>query len=284
MRLRALLALMLAIGLLAGCGPSFTYNHLDRLIPWYVDGYVDLTRDQRQILQGQLEPLLQWHREEELVAYIALLNRIESDLESPVAAEDVRGWIHDITAAVERTEASMLKLALDFGATLSDAQMQEFIESLRERQREYEEEFLGRSEAEYREESYESLVDVLERFLGRLQSGQKEQLQSAVAGLDRFDSAWLEDRAQWLDRLAPLLQRAPGWQRAVEAAYSARRDQRSPRYTRYLEHNLGLILPAVAAVLNERTAAQGEHMAEEFDSLRGKLRKLAGAAASAPAG
>ena len=283
MRLRALLVLMLAIGLLAGCGPSFTYNHLDRLIPWYVDGYVDLTRDQSQILRGQLEPLLQWHREEELTAYIALLDRIESDLGGRISAQDVRAWVDEITQAAQRTEYSMLKLALDFGDTLSDAQMAEFIASLRERQRDYEEEFLDRSETEYREDSYESLTDALGRFLGRLQPGQQDRLRVAVADLDRFDSAWLEDRAQWLERLEPLLRRQPGWQEAIEAAYLDRREHRLPRYDRYLEHNLGLILPAVADVLNERTPKQQQRMADEFDSLRGKLRKLASTPAAVPA-
>jgi len=283
MRYRALLIFVVAGALLAGCGPAFTYNHLDRLIPWYVDGYVDLTRDQKQILRGQLEPLLQWHREEELAGYIGLLNRVESDLEGAVTAGDVRGWVDDITAAVQRTERSMLHLALEFGDTLDDAQMTEFVASLNARQRDYEEEFLGRDEAEYREDSYDSLVDALERFLGRLQPDQKQRLRRAVAGLDRFDRVWLEDRAQWLEQLAPLLRRPAGWQRAVEEAYLMRPERRSASYVRCLEHNLGLILPAVADVLNQRTPAQRKRTEDELDALRGKLRKLAGAAGIAAA-
>jgi len=105
---------MLAAALLAGCTAAFTYNHLDWLIPWYVDGYVDLSRDQRRDLKGRLEPLLQWHREEELLRYAELLDRIEHELAVPVTAATVQGWVDEVVAALERTERSMLTLALDF--------------------------------------------------------------------------------------------------------------------------------------------------------------------------
>ena len=274
LRPRLAAAWFLVVLLLAGCGPAFTYRHLDRVIPWYVDGYVDLTRDQREILRGQLEPLLQWHREEELANYVAILDRIERDLAGPVTEDEVQGWIDEVVEAARRTEANMLGLALDFGATLSAEQMAEFRASLWERQREYEEEFLGRSDEQYREDSYDALADLLERFTGRLQPPQKNRLRAAAAELQRFDGAWLEDRSDWLRELEPLLQRGPGWQRAVQAAYEARRQRRAGRYAEILQHNLGVIRPAVADVLNTLTPAQGERMANEFADLRERLSKL----------
>ena len=52
------IALLLSTLLLAACMASFAYNRLDWLIPWWVDGYVDLTRDQRQIPGSALKNLL----------------------------------------------------------------------------------------------------------------------------------------------------------------------------------------------------------------------------------
>lgn len=273
-RLQRIAAFILLLCLVAGCGPTFTYNHLDRLIPWYVDGYVDLSHDQRSVLRGQLEPLLQWHREEELLRYVGILDRIGNDLARSVSAADVQAWIDEVVAAAERTEQSMLALALDFGATMSDAQMTEFTLSLWERQREYEEEFLGRSDEQYREDSYEALSSLLQRFAGRLQPAQERRLRDAVAGLVRFDSAWLEDRARWLRQLEPLLERESGWQQSVQAAYKARRDDRLPRYRDALQHNLGLIKPAVADVLNQMSDKQRAALARELEKLRVRLLRL----------
>jgi hypothetical protein len=275
-RLQRIAASILLPCLVAGCGPTFTYNHLDRLIPWYVDGYVDLSRDQRAILRGQLEPLLQWHREEELVRYLEILDRIGNDISRSVTAADVQGWIDEIIAAAQRTEQSMLALALDFGATMNDEQMAEFTASLWQRQQEYEEEFLGRSDEQYRQDSYEALSRLLERFAGRLQPAQQRRLREAVAGLVRFDSAWLEDRARWLRQLEPLLEREPGWQQAVQAAYHARREDRSPRYRDNLRHNLDVINPAVAEVLNQLSDKQRARLARELEKLRLRLLRLSG--------
>ena len=97
---RKLIAVVLLTLLVAGCTMSFTYNHLDWLIPWYVDDYVDLSRQQRQLLQGQLGPVLQWHREEELERYLEILDQIEADLAGEVSAAQVRSWADEIIAAV----------------------------------------------------------------------------------------------------------------------------------------------------------------------------------------
>ena len=267
-------AAILCAALLAGCTASFTYNHLDRLIPWYVDGYVDLTREQRKALESQLEPVLQWHREEELARYISILDRIEQDLAGPLTPGAVQVWIDELGAAVERTEESLLSLALDFGATLSDAQMAEFVASLRERQREYESELLGRSEEEYRRDSYDGLADFLSRFTGPLEPGQEQRLRKTASELYRFDQAWLEERAAWLDALEPLLQRNPGWQQQLRAAHAVRKAQRTPRYREYLAHNVAVISAGVADVMSQLTERQRQRVSREIDDLRTRLREL----------
>jgi hypothetical protein len=275
LRSPAITALLLAAALSAGCTATYTYNHLDWLIPWYVDGYVDLTRQQRRALQNRLEPLLQWHREEELARYGGLLDRIERELADPVTAATVQGWLDEIVAALERTEQSMLTLALDFGSGMSDAQVAEFTTSLWERQREFEEELLGRDDEQYRRDSYDSLADFLQPLLGGLSAAQETRLRAAAGELHRFDGAWLEERALWLRTLEPLLQRHPGWQQAVETAYAARKQQRTPRYREYLAHNLAVVTAAVADVLNQMSSGQRQHLAREFDDVRNRLRKLA---------
>jgi hypothetical protein len=73
-----------------------------------------------------------------------------------------------------------------------------------------------------------------------------------------------------------LLQREPGWQQAVQAAYRARRDNRLPHYRDSLQHNLGLINAAVADVLNQQTGEQRARLARELGELRARLLQLSG--------
>jgi len=273
-RCRRAITGLLATCLLAGCTATFTYNHLDWLIPWYVDDYVDLTRDQRNLLRGQLEPLLQWHREEELARYIEILDRIETDLAAPVTADTVRSWIDEVLDAGERVENSMLNLALEFSTTLSDEQMREFTVKMWEQQEEYEEDFLPRSDGEYQEENAENLEDFLHRFIGRLSPGQKQRLQQAARSMQRFDAIWLSEREAWLKTLEPLLQRPEGWQEAVMAAHANRTGSRPPQYREIFEYNLDVVTRAVADVLNEMNEKQQERVIKEIDSLRARMKKL----------
>lgn len=268
------LAVLAIVCLLTACTASFTYNHLDWLIPWMVDDYVDLSRDQRKALQARLTPALQWHREEELARYVAILDQVERDMAGLLVEEQVRSWFGQIIEAAERTEKSMLWVFLDFGDDLSDDQLDEFAESVWQRQREYEEEFLERSDKEYAEDNSEHLLALMEDFLGRLQPAQKQLLREAAASLQRFDSAWLEERELWLTGIEPLLQREAGWQQAVQKRYSKRLIDRTPRYLDILDKNLGVISKAAAGVLNQRSSRQSEHAIREIDRLRSKLQKL----------
>ena len=258
----------------AGCSTAFTYRHLDWLIPWYVDGYVDLTRDQRHLLQDQLWPVLAWHEEEELGHYLDILDRLETELQKEVSAEQVRSWADEVIAAVERVEQNMLNVALEFSESLSDEQLAEFMESVWEEHREYEDEFLSRTDQEYVEENAENLEEFLERFTGRLTDRQEDTLLRAAGSLRRFDSVWLEDHEQWLNTLGPLLKREPGWEQAIRAAYANRTLQRSQEYTDLLEYNTEVVSTAIAEVLNSMNEKQRKHVFAEIEDLRSQVQRL----------
>jgi hypothetical protein len=222
-----------------------------------------------------LAPRLAWHREEELARYVALLDRIEADVSGPVSAATVRGWAGHALAAAQRVERSMMEVALEFGSEVSDAQVREFMAELWEKQDEYEEEFLQRSDAEYADDDYDNLYDLLKRFVGRLDRDQRTVLRGAADRLQRFDRAWLEERRGWLETLEPLLlDRAAGWQAAVMAAYENRLATRTPAYRATFEHNLEQIAGAYAEILSGLTDRQRAHLERELDDLRQTLRKL----------
>jgi hypothetical protein len=165
-------------------------------------------------------------------------------------------------------------VALEFGDEMTDAQVQEFMASLWERQDEMDEEYSGRDDEEYADDDYESLVDILERFMGRLNKEQKTLLRETSTKLVRFDKAWLEEGRAWLHTIEKLLEREPGWQEAILEAYDARTRLRSAEYRAAFEHNMGLSTQAYAEVIAIMTDKQRKKLADEFDDLRRLLTKL----------
>ena len=270
------LLILLISASLGACSNAFVYNQMDWLIPWYVDDYVDFTREQKEDFKQQLIPLLEWHRAEELGNYVQILNRIEADLEQPVSAEAISAWTDEFVAAYQRIEERSMPLAFELGEQASDAQIAHFMAELYEEQDEYEEEYLSRSDEKVRERSYKNLVDNVDDVLGRLQSEQKEKLRAAADQLQRFDAIWLTQRRWWLEQTEEVLQREPGWQERALDLMERREELESPQYREINYQNQLIIYAALAEVLNSRTEKQDKRLRRELDGFREDLLVLIG--------
>jgi len=268
-------SLLAALLLLGACSSTtFVYNRLDFFVPWYLDDYVDLDSQQRRELDQLLTPFLAWHRTEELPRYLGLLRVIETDLQRPLQPADIERIFDGMQDAWLRLESASLDWLLALGDALSERQVQAFLAELARQQEELKEEYLERSEPEFRDDTYDDLEDNLQEWLGRLDDTQRERLQRASAEFERIDTVWLAERAAWLQQLAVLLQRRPGWQEALREAIAGREETADPRYLEGVRHNLALAFAAIADVLNSRTARQDAHLREKLGELQGDLELL----------
>ncbi len=267
-------AFILCLSLISGCTTSFVYNRLDSLITWYVDDYVDLTSTQQSLLQQELQPALQWHRQEELQKNIALLDTMLSDVSKPVKVDEVAAWTDELMQSFRRVQLYMVDVALKFSSSLSDEQMQEFIDNVWDKQKERKDEYLSRTNEEYIEDSYDSLEDRLSEYLGRLSDEQQAVLQQAAGSLQRLDYAWLEDRDDWLKRIQPYLQRSPGWQDEIRQLFADRESYRSETYQQVFAHNLAIVNQAVTDVLNMRDDRQQKILLAELSEFKSEIQNL----------
>lgn len=271
-RRAVLVACLLLLG--ACSSTTFVYNRLDTILPWYLDDYVELNSSQDKQLDRLLQPFLAWHRQQELPRYMTILDQIDTDLDQALTPDQIGLIYTEVEVAWLQLQDQSLEWLLALGATLSDEQVEEFLAYLQERQEEYEGEYLSRSEREYREESYEAFEDSMQDYLGRLSSGQRQRLRAASLDLQRSDQVWLQERAAWLQRLAVLMQREPGWEERVREAIALRDETVSPAYLATYEHNLGVVFSAIADVLNSRSDKQDTYLRAELENLREDLQTL----------
>lgn len=267
-----LLAMLL---LLTACSStSFFYNRLHFLVPWYLGGYVDLERPQRQYLDELLASYLQQHRQEELPRYVAILDQAVVLLDSQVVADDIGALYTQAEQAAERLQAGSLEWMLALGAELSDQQVQVFLQELQTRQQEYAEKYLSRDDKEFHQDVYKSLRKNSSKYLGRLDAGQRKNLEQASRQLKRSDALWLQDRQVWIDYLRQILQRQPGWQDQLRQAFAMRGENASEDYNEVNDYNLRVIQQALAELLNSRSEKQDRRLRVEIAKLRGELLKL----------
>ena len=267
--------LLLALLVLGGCSSTtFVYNRLDFLLPWYLDDYVELNTVQDQFLDDQLQPFLAWHRDLELPLYLQILDDIDRRLDRQLTVDDIAAISLEFEDAWFRLEDRALDWLLALGERLTEEQVQEFLAALWEQQEKYEKKYLKRSDQEYRRDSYDSLVDNLQDYLGRLDKDQKQVLENASEQLMRSDAIWLRERNRWLQRMEEFMLREPGWQQAVRDSIKRRSETVAADYVELYEHNLGVIYAALAEVLNSRTEKQDSRLRKKIADLREDLQTL----------
>ncbi len=267
---------MIALLLVTACGsPVFVYNRLETLVPWYLNRFVDLDRWQRHQARELVSDYLQSHRDEELPHYVELLDKAVELLDGEVSGEDLTGLYGKAEVAAARLQDGVLGWLLVLGAGLSEQQVAEFIDTLRERQAEREEEYLERDDSEYREEIKDSLERNIRRFMGRLDSGQLEILADASNRIIRTDAQWLEGREAMIDDLEHILAtREFGWQDQIRELLATRLAQDGMASNPDNAHNVAVIADALAAVLNSRSDRQDRRLRRELDSWRNDLLRL----------
>ena len=141
---------------LSSCSATqFIYNRVDILVRWYLDDYVSLDREQQARFDGRLEGLLDWHRREELPAYVVLLDDALTILDEGVPLEDARAMTDRIEDAAIRFQDPFLELLLSVGEDLRSDQRQEFVDALLSKQEEFEEDRMPLTDALARLESPE---------------------------------------------------------------------------------------------------------------------------------
>ena len=261
--------------LLGGCSSTtFVYNRLDFLLPWYLGDYVDLDRQQAALLEESMQPVLYWHRMQELPLYVVLLDDMDVLLDSPLDGADIEELSADVEDAFSRLQSKTLEMLLSLGEELSQSQVDDFLEVLEEEQGEYEEKYLTRDDEKYVAEAYENLLDNAQDYLGRLDRAQRAGLEQAAGQLQRSDAAWLNERRKWLEQLREQLRREPGWQQDIRDTVARREESTSAAYRDTYEHNFLIIQEAVVVLLNSRSAKQDKRLRKKLGNLRDDFETL----------
>lgn len=278
-RVSRLLVLPLLAILFAGCSFSLVYGQLHRLLPWYIDRYVTLDRNQRALLDVRLAERLAWHCQTQLGPYAALLRRLEGDLRSgtitPARLDRylVQGEAHlrDLLTAI-MPDARLLLARLD------DEQLDELAAAFQRRNREMRKELLAGTPAERRARQIKRMEKRLRGWFGRLSEEQHRLVEEWRDSLQPTTAEWLANRERWQARLMATLA-----QRRDAALFEARLrpllvepgSAWSADYRARMAHNREQTLILFARVFDTATSRQRDHLLGEIDDWAGQFERLA---------
>lgn len=273
-KLRAILLLGTISLSLAGCSNQFIYNRIDRLAQFYIERYIDLDPAQASSLKVNLEAIKEWHRHDELAAYLGFLERVEAETHADVTAGTVAAWIKQLREYYSRIQDKVVPALVEVATTLTPAQIDAFARNMDKRQQESAKELLSRDEKEYREYVYKEIVKGLEEWLGKITPEQQQVVHQTAQELERLDRAWLDTRRVWQQQVLAELQRQPGWQERMTDLVKKRSDYSRQEDVVVNARNEQRIYAAVAAVLNTRTPRQSEKLMDKLQNWRRDLAAL----------
>ncbi len=263
----------LALALMGCSAVRLGYNNGAQLAWWWLDGYVDFSREQSPLAKQGVERWFEWHRATQLPDYAALLADAGAQVLEPTTPAQACRWQARVRDALDPALDRAIELAANLVPGLGEAQLRHLEQRYAKGNDEMRSDFLQPDPAVRARESVRRTVERVERLYGRLEEAQRRVVEAGVAASPFDPEIWLAERqrrqrdtVQLLRRL--LAERADRDQRLAAMRMLAVRTERSPdpEYRAYqlklAEYNCAF----AARIHNATTPAQRR---QARDTLRG---------------
>ncbi len=257
---RSCLILVLVV-LLAGCSATrVVYNQLDWLLVWYISDYFTLEDEQEDWLEAAVERNIEWHRRDQLPKYAQFLREINRDFSTGMVTAEMLDrhnakfivlWDEFIVQTVPEVTA--------FFQTLSQAQIDEFIDNLEESNQELWEDFAGKTPEERKKSRQKSAIKGLERAFGRLSREQEEMILAYSHSLHDVSQEWMASRRQWQGDFRDLVTEhppEPEFSDRMMALMLKPNRKDDPEYRRRVDENRHTMMSMIIALNGALTEKQ----------------------------
>lgn len=183
MRLIQYSFILLLLGLSNSCGFVKTvYNNAPVAVSWWLDDYFDFTQAQNAVLKPALRQLHDWHRQQQLPEYVALLQ----DLKQVVMQDQVSAGLAcektaQIKTSISEFQLQSIPIVMAIAPLLSDKQLQYLQKKLEKRARKWQSEWGQTSPSEQKAVRLEKIEEFAEKFYGSLAPAQRLLLKQDIA-------------------------------------------------------------------------------------------------------
>lgn len=173
---RSILKWLLLTLLLTGCSStSLVYNNANWLIRGKIDDYFSLTGPQQQQLKLNIDSILKWHREQELVEYADLLHQFTLQFADGLTRQEIDLTVDKVSSARIRFVEASIPTARQLLSTVSIKQIDYYHQAFIEKRDEQAKKLLMSNEA-YAEENFTRFIEIIEEWFGDINENQMAQL------------------------------------------------------------------------------------------------------------
>jgi len=266
--------LLFSLVFLVGCSSTtFVYNRIDFLLPWYLESYVDLNREQKQDLKELLIPFYKWHREEELPKYATIIRDLDSILDEKIELDSIEAITHEVEQSWFRIEDKMILWAIPMTRNLSNKQIAELLQTMQTKTLQSEKKYLSRNLQTYQNDNYKRIRKNLRRFIGGMNKDQLDLINAASKEMIRIDGQWINNRKALIENLKVILKREDGWELALENI-THRDDVVANNYRETYSYNIEINQHLLVEILNSRTEKQDKKLRAQLSKYQKDIETL----------
>lgn len=265
--------------LLSACSTQFGYRFADTLIEWKLNDYVSLNSQQEQSVDQAITTLHQWHATSELPYYAQQLQTLRDKIASNTLTEtDLVATYEQFFIAWQRMLNAVEPHAQEMLPQLSDEQIAELTENLREKQREEEEELLEYSDSERSKRLIRRAEKNTRSWLGQVTKVQQRLINRWV--VERLDTRdlWLDYNQRWLNEFEKALQQRQQpeqFNNYLQQLFYNPEQWRSEELRSRVEHNQQLTLVLFYQLSETLTDRQRRRIVDKLDGYIEDMNEIA---------
>ncbi len=213
-----LFLVVVGLALLSACSFRFLYDHSDTIMLWRIDDFFDLSRDQRHLLRPRILTHVQWHRDNEVKAYIDFLHQVQLRVHKHLNAEDLPWFYDSLQPFYAHLARELVDDALRFFASVSPRQIDYLKAALEDENEEFVERVAMTVEQRNARKT-KMVIEGLEKWTGDLDRSQRERIAAMVAQLPDVTADWLRYRRSRQQQFVDLVSGAAAGKDVREPLY-----------------------------------------------------------------
>ena len=266
--------------LVSGCGPRLIYPHLHWLIPFYVDDYISLNREQSSLLEKRLLRVLDWHCRTQLPVYAQSLRELAKDLadpHQPVSYERLQDYSNKFISHWRELSKQIGPEMADILATASDEQLAEMFQNIEKRNHKFKSEYVDIPLAELEKKRKKRLTKDIEYWISRLKPEQKQAVSDWSDQIKPLAADGLRYRERILTEFQNLLvkrRHGPDFKEALVALLVNFDHMRAPDYQQKIDYNTDLTFKLLMKIDRSLTRTQRAYLLKRIGSLAADFEKL----------
>jgi hypothetical protein len=214
---------------------AFAYNQFPPMLTWMIDGYVDMSGEQKDWMRDRVARIMEWHRSHELPEYRRFLERVLVETSEPYTVAEVAQAYRELRMHYRATVEQVLPDAADFLLRLDASQAQQMEDKFNDDNKKFVKESLKGTPDARRARRVKQFVGHLDGWLGSVSDAQREIVEGYYANIPDLIEERLADRKVRHSETLALIRAKPSREQMVAGLRKLMVDADSWRRPEYLK-------------------------------------------------